>query len=143
MAIRDKTLELNADHDGTAFLTATYVNGNAYLDNDELVFVMDDAGGTAWNLCVWDGCPHYLQSGGMTGKITCAYGQSQAFRQFIPFFDEEGNLEHLQMNWIQSVNLLREQGLPADQSTVQVFMAVLEKVGDYPSDAPVPEPDMD
>ena len=107
MAIRDQTLELNANHDSTAFLTAQYIYAKAYLENDELEPYLYDGGGTAWNLCVWEGCPRYSSSsGGSTGKITCAFGQSKAFRQFIPFFNDMGKLINLQMNWIQSNNLL-------------------------------------
>lgn len=143
IAIQDRTLELNAEHGSTAFLTLIYVNSTTYRENDTLDPILFGGGGTAWNLCVWEGCPVHSSTGGSTGRIICAYGQSNAFRTLIPIFDDDGHLVHMEMIWLQSNNLLMAQGLPGDESTVKVFMTLMTKVGELPSDAPVPEPDMD
>ena len=141
IAITDRSLQLNAENGSTAFLTLMYVNSTTYFENDTLDPVLFGSGGTAWNVCVWEGCPTDSSTGGSTGKIVCAYGQSNAFRHLIPFFDDEGNLVHLQMNWIQSNNILREAGLPGNQSDLVLFVSLLTRVGDLPSDTPVPEPE--
>ena len=141
IAITDMSLELNAYNGSTAFLTLMYIDSTTYFENDTLDPVLFGGGGTAWNVCVWEGCPTDSSTGGSTGKIVCAYGQSNAFRHLIPFFDDEGNLVHLQMNWIQSNNILREAGLPGNQSDLVLFVSLLTRVGNLPSDTPVPEPE--
>ena len=141
IAITDMSLELNAYNGSTAFLTLMYVNGTTYLESNTLNPILFGGGGTAWNLCVWEGCPIPI-SGGSTGKIICAYGQSKAFRTLVPFFDEDDNLVHMEMIWIQSNNLLMAQGLPGDESDVIAFMSLMTKVGELPYDSTAPEPDL-
>ena len=115
-------------------MTLIYVDSQSYISNNTLVPILFGGGGTAWNLCVWEGCPS-LGSGGNDGKIICAYGQSNAFRTLVPFFDNSSNLVHLQMIWIQSNNLAMASGLPGDESDVIAFFSMLTKVGELPPDS--------
>ena len=83
-----------------------------------------------------EGCPGYEKA-----LLVCAYGQSTAFRKLVPYFDDDMNLVYLHMIWIQSNNLDLVAGLPSDEGTVQVFSAMLTKIGDVPIASPAPETD--
>ena len=135
--IEDDTLDVNKYANGTSLLTAMYIDAQTYLSDDKASPVLFGGGGTAWNLCVWEGCPGYEQA-----SITCAYGMSTAFRKLVPYFDDDFNLVHLHMIWIQSNNLDLVDGLPGDEGAVEVFSAMLTKIGEVPGVAsPAPEAD--
>ena len=65
---------------------------------------------------------------------------STAFRKLVPYFDDEMNLVYLHMIWIQSNNLDLVEGLPGDEGTVEVFSAMLTKIGELPSSITNPGP---
>ena len=68
---------------------------------------------------------------------------STAFRKLIPYFDDDMNLVYLHMIWIQSNNLSLVDGLPGDEGTVEVFSAMLTKIGEVPSGMTSPAPEAD
>ena len=122
--IEDDTLPVNTDSNGTSLLTAMYIDRASYDNDGKIVPLLYGGGGTAYNLCVWQGCPGYDER----PYITCAYGMSTAFRKLVPYFDESLNLVHLHLIWVQSNNLNLASGQPSDQGTVQIFSAMLLKI---------------